>query len=80
MGFVIVEFPDPREVLVGGESEGLNRWPDGQYRTLFIGNGLQTFRLAGQHDFDPDPNRVEVLADSTRVDPQRIVFTKKAGT
>ena len=78
MGYVIVEFSERREVLVGGKNEGYNRWLNGEYRTLLIGDGLQTFRLGGQPDFEPDPNPVEVLADSNQVNPQRIVFTKKA--
>ena len=78
MGYVIVEFPERREVLIGGRSEGYNRWQDGEYRTFFVGDGQQTFRLGGPPDFEPDFNKVEVLADSSIINPQRIVFTKKA--
>lgn len=77
MGFVIVEFPERREVFCNGVSQGFNMLEDGRYRSLPVGDGLQRFRLGGALDFEPDPCEVEVAADSNLIEPQRVVFKKK---
>jgi len=77
MGWVIVEFPERREVLCGGRSQGFNQNELGQFEALLIGDGLQTFRLGGPLDFEPDPFPVVVDPESNLVKPQRVVFKKR---
>ena len=76
MGRVIVEFPDCREVLVDGKSQGNNRNEQGEYRILIIGDGLRTFRLAGEPNYRPIVQSVEVGASGSVILPQRVVFRK----
>ena len=76
MGRVIVEFPDCREVLVDGKSQGNNRNEQGEYRILIIGDGLHTFRLAGEQNYTPLAQSVEVGASGSVILPQRVVFQK----
>jgi len=78
MGRVIVEFPDCREVLCDGKSQGDNRNEQGKYRELIIGNGLHTFRLGGDENYTPTSQSVEVTDEGNIILAQRIVFTKKA--
>lgn len=78
MGYVIVEFPERREVLVDDVSQGDNRDDAGNYRILRIADGLHTFRLAGADDYVPAFQNRRV-ADTTAVNPLRVVFAKKSG-
>ncbi|MGE5307326.1 MAG: hypothetical protein ACM3TN_28810 [Alphaproteobacteria bacterium] len=76
MGRVIVEFPDCREVLVDGKSQGNNRNEEGAYRILILGDGLHTFRLGGQQNYTPLSQLVEVGASGSVILPQHVVFQK----
>jgi len=78
MGRVIAEFPECREVLCDGKSQGDNRNEQGKYRELIIGNGLHTFRLGGDENYTPASQSVEVTDEGNIILAQRIVFTKKA--
>ena len=78
MGYVIVEFPDCREVLCDGKSQGDNRNEQGKYRELIIGNGLHTFRLGGDANYTPASQPFEVTDEGNIISPHRIVFKKKA--
>jgi len=75
MGFVIVEFPERREVFVDEASQGDNRDDHDEYRILRVGDGLRSFRLGGPRDCAPPTQTVEV-ADTTSIDPLRVVFSK----
>jgi hypothetical protein len=77
MGYVIVQFPDSREVFMDDESQGDNRDESGQYRILLVGDGWHTFRLGGAADYTPVDVTVAV-AGSTAVSPFTIVFYKSA--
>ncbi|MDH3445813.1 MAG: hypothetical protein OEN50_17955 [Deltaproteobacteria bacterium] len=77
MGRVIVEFPECREVFVGGQSQGNNRDEQGEYLILLIGDGLQTFTLGGDKNFTPLSQPVNVGSGSV-IRPQRVVFQRKA--
>jgi len=78
MGWIVVEFPETREVFVGGDSQGDNKTPAGEYTAFRVGNGYQTVWLAGPSDFEPPIQQVYVPATSDAVMPFRVVFTKKA--
>ena len=77
MGYVIVEFPERREVFVNAVGCGENREDDGQYRILRVGDGLQTFSLGGEQDYTPPSRTVEVV-NTTPIQPLRVVFEKRA--
>jgi hypothetical protein len=76
MGWVIVEFPETREVFVDDKPEGGNRGADGQYLVLIVEDGLHTFRLGGT-GVNPATQDVTV-ADTSALDPLRVVFKRAA--
>jgi len=75
MEFVIVEFPDRREVLVDGISYGDNRDAT-DYLILQVPEGLHRFRLRGPDNYLPLWLTLDVT-DTDPVSPLRVVFTKK---
>ncbi len=77
MGWIVVEFPERREVFVGDESLGSNIDADGSARALRVGDGPQTVRLGGPSDFEPHLQTVDVPANSDPVRPFRVVFTRR---
>jgi hypothetical protein len=78
MGYVIVEFPERREVLVGGRSHGYNiDETTGEYAILTVGDGRRTFWLAEPLDYEPNTRTIVVGPEGTIISPQRVVFTKK---
>jgi hypothetical protein len=77
MGWIVVDFPDTREVFVGGDSQGDNR-ENGQLRALPVGDGYQTVWLAPPADFEPPVQQVKVPPTSDAIRPFRVVFTRKA--
>ena len=76
MGWIVVDFPETREVFVGGDSQGDNR-DNGQLVAMSVGDGHQTVWLAPPADFDPPVQMVWVPATSDAIRPVRVVFTKK---
>lgn len=76
MEYVIVDFPERREVFMGGVSQGNNLNDTGGHRILRVDAGKHTFTLGGAKDFDPDSQLVDVNG-TTPVQPKHIVFTKK---
>lgn len=72
MGWVIVEFPETREVFVDDKSQGDNR-ENGDYRTLIVEDGLHTFRLGGAANVDPSSQEVKVENTSV-LDPKHVIF------
>jgi hypothetical protein len=77
MGWIVVEFPERREVFVSGNSHGFNYTPTGQICALQVGDGLQTIRLGGDPTFEPPSQDIEVPATSNPIQPFRVVFTKR---
>lgn len=75
MGWVIVEFPESREVFADDKTQGANRDADGRYRTLIIEDGLHTFRLGGAADVAP-PSQDATVKNTSILDPLHVVFTK----
>lgn len=76
MEHVIVEFPERREVFMGGESQGDNLNDSGGYWVLPVAEGWHTFTLGGPKDFAPESQRIDVRG-TTPGQPLHIVFTKK---
>jgi hypothetical protein len=75
MGWVIVEFPETREVFVDDKSQGTNRDMDREYRTLIIEDGRHTFRLGGAADVIPASKDIRV-EDTSAASPLSVVFRK----
>jgi hypothetical protein len=73
---VIVEFPERREVFMGGVSQGDNLKDSGGYWILPVDEGFHTFTLGGPKDFDPDSQGIDVRG-TTPGQPLHVVFTKK---
>ena len=76
MEYVVVVFPDRREVLVDGEVQGYNREPTGELRILRVDEGLHRFRLRGPDDYLPLWLTVDVVGTNVNK-PLTVVFTKK---
>jgi hypothetical protein len=76
MEFVIVQFPDRREVLVDGVSFGHNRELTGDLRILQVGEGVHRFRLRGPDDYVPLWTTIDVTDTDVNA-PLRVVFGKK---
>ena len=74
MGWVIVEFPERREVFVDDKSQGDNRHAEGRYRVLNVDDGLHTFRLAGV-GVTP-PFQEATVMDTSILEPLSVVFTR----
>ena len=77
MEYVVVLFPERREVLVDGVVQGYNREPSGALRILRVDEGLHRFRLRGPDDYVPLWLTVDV-AETSANDPLPIAFEKKA--
>jgi len=73
---VIVEFPERREVFMGGVSQGDNLDDSGVYWVLPVSEGWHTFTLGGPKDFAPESQMIDVHG-TTPGQPLHIVFTKK---
>ena len=77
MGWIVVEFSERREVFVGGNNHGFNCTETGRPCALQVGDGLQTIRLGGSADFQPNSQQVDVPATSDPIKPFKVIFTKK---
>jgi len=77
MEYVIVDFPERREVLVDGNNHGFNREATGEPRILRVAEGVHRFRLRGPDDYVPLWQTVPV--EDTNVDaPLHVAFEKRA--
>jgi hypothetical protein len=74
--YVIVEFPECREVFMGGVSQGDNLNNSGGYWVLPVAEGVHTFTLGGPKDFAPERQKIDVRGTNP-VQALHVVFTKK---
>jgi hypothetical protein len=74
MSFVIVLFPEPREVFIDDQAQGSSKAASGRPRVLFVGAGIHTFRLSGA-DVAPPAQQVDV-PDRPILDPFRVEFKR----
>ena len=74
MSYVIVLFPDPREVYIDDCAQGSNKASSGRPRALYVNTGKHTFRLDGQ-DVTPPAQDVDV-PDRPILDPFPVEFKK----
>ena len=76
MEYVVVDFPDRREVLVDGAAVGYNRELTGALAILRVDEGTHRFRLRGPDDYIPLWLTLDV-EDTNVNEPLTVVFTKK---
>jgi hypothetical protein len=74
MSFVIVLFPEPRDVFIDDQSQGSNLAASGRPRALFVNAGSHIFRLSG-HGVEP-PTRTVDVPERPILDPFRVEFRK----
>ena len=77
MSYVVVKFPEPREVFMDDQSQGDTVDGDGTPRALFAGEGWHTFRLGGPSDYTPPAQTLNV-PDATQINPFPVVFEQNA--
>jgi hypothetical protein len=75
MSFVVVKFPECREVFIDNRSEGDNVDAESRLRPLLVNAGWHTFRLGGPADFAPVAQTVDV-PEVPMLAPFPVVFTK----
>jgi hypothetical protein len=61
MSYVIVRFPELRDVYIDDKNQGSNNAASGKRRALFVNAGIHTFRLGGPSNVDPPEQKVDVL-------------------
>ena len=75
MSYVIVTFPEPREVYIDDQVQGSNLAASGKPRLLFVNAGIHTFRLSGAGDVRPAEQKCDV-PDCSILDPFCVAFAK----
>ena len=75
MSYVIVRFPELREVYIDDKSQGSNIAASGKLRALFVGAGSHAFRLGGAPDVDPPTQTLDV-PERPILDPFFVDFKK----
>jgi hypothetical protein len=75
MSYVVVVFPEPREVFIDDEGQGSNVAASGKPRALFVNAGTHTFRLSRAEDVCPREQTVDV-PERPILDPFPVEFKK----
>lgn len=75
MSYVIVRFPEAREVYIDDEGQGSNIAASGKLRALFVNAGIHVFRLGGLPDVDP-PTQTFDVPERPILDPFPVEFKK----
>jgi hypothetical protein len=75
MSYVIVLFPDNREVYIDDQPSGSNNAASGRPRVLFVGQGIHTFRLGGPANVEPPTQKVDV-PECPILEPFTVEFKK----
>ena len=75
MSFVVVLFPEPRDVYIDDQLQGSNKAASGRPRALYINAGSHVFRLGGRADFDPPTQTLDV-PERPILNPFRVGFRK----
>ena len=73
MGYVTVDCPGTRIVLIDTKPHGTNRDVDGQLFVLDVEDGLHRFSLEGGHC--TPPSMLRMVENTSGLAPLRIVFT-----
>lgn len=75
MSYVLVKFPEPRDVYIDDQHQGSNTAASGKPRALFVNPGKHTFRLGRPEDVDPAEQTLDV-PERPILDPFLVEFTK----
>jgi hypothetical protein len=75
MSYVVVLYPEPREVYIDDVAQGSNKAASGKPRALFINAGKHTFRLSGSGDVAPSQQDADV-PERPILDPFPVRFKK----
>jgi hypothetical protein len=75
MSYVVVKFPEARQVYIDDELQGSNIAASGRLRALFVNAGQHTFRLSRADDVDPAEQTLDV-PDRPILNPFPVVFRK----
>ena len=76
MSYVIVRFPEPRQVYIDDAPQGSNKAASGKPRALFVNAGRHTFRLDASGDVDP-PNQDVDVPERPILHPFAVEFKKR---
>jgi hypothetical protein len=76
MEYVVVRFPDRREVLVDGVPQGFNQELTGEWRILRVEEGEHRFRLRGADNYIPLWHTREITGTNVNA-PLCVDFEKK---
>ena len=77
MSWVVVKFPECREVFIDGQSQGDNVDGAGKPYPFAVNAGSHTFRLGGAANYTP-PNPTVDVPEATIIAPFPVVFVKVA--
>jgi hypothetical protein len=75
MSYVIVLFPQPRDVFIDDQPQGSTIAASGRPRAMFVNAGSHLFRLGGPPDVDPPVQRLDV-PERPILDPFRVEFKR----
>jgi hypothetical protein len=75
MSFVVVLFPEPRDVYIDDQLQGSSKAASGRPRALYVNAGSHIFRLGGRDDVDPPAQTVDV-PERPILNPFRVEFRK----
>ena len=75
MSYVVVLYPEPREVYIDDAAQGSNKAASGRPRALFVNAGKHTFRLSGAGDVAPPTQNADV-PERPILDPFPVEFRK----
>ncbi len=74
MSYVVVLFPEPREVFIDDQSQGSTCAASGRPRTLYVNAGRHRFRVSGPN-VEPSEQTCDV-PECPILEPFRVEFTK----
>jgi hypothetical protein len=75
MSFVVVLFPEPRDVYIDDQLQGSNRAASGRPRALYVNAGSHVFRLGGRADVEPPTLTLDV-PERPILNPFRVEFRR----
>jgi hypothetical protein len=75
MSFVVVLFPEPRDVYIDDQPQGSTRAASGRPRALYVNAGSHVFRLGGRNDVVP-PTQMLDVPERPILNPFRVEFRK----
>ena len=75
MSFVVILFPELRDVYFDDQLQGSTRAASGRPRALYVNAGSHVFRLGGRGDVEPPTQTLDV-PERPILNPFRVEFRK----